>query len=213
MYPTLLNTETIGWNRCAYLEREPQRTDIVAVKDPQDGGSVVKRIIAMPGESIFFNNGTVYVNGRRLDEPYLPSHTPTYAYEKNENELIVCGKNQYLRHGRQSQQQLRQPHLRPGSAPGHPWQSRRINSPTPPVPLNLIFDRACGNFPGITLSTMTAKPVDANNHQQTFRTRPTSFGRRTHFPRRSVVAFQSRNVRRHFGFAVVGEPHPRTIQG
>jgi signal peptidase I len=96
MYPNLLNAANYWLERYAYLEREPQRDDIVAVEDPQDGGTVVKRIIAMPGESIYFNNGSVYVNGRRLNEPYLLSHTPTYAYEKNENELIVCGSNQYF---------------------------------------------------------------------------------------------------------------------
>ena len=38
----------------------------------------------------------VYVNGRRLNEPYLLPHTPTYAYEKNENEFICYGNDQYF---------------------------------------------------------------------------------------------------------------------
>jgi signal peptidase I len=96
MYPTLFNAGSYWLDRCIYLERKPQRTDIVAVKDPQDGTLVVKRIIALPGESIYFNNGNVYVNSRRLNEPYLPPHTPTYAYEKSEDELICCGKNQFF---------------------------------------------------------------------------------------------------------------------
>jgi signal peptidase I len=96
MSPTLLDTGSYWLNRWVYLEHEPKRADIVAVKDPQDGGLVVKRIVALPGESIYFKNGAVYVNGRRLDEFYLPSHTPTYAYEKNEDELLCCGKDQYF---------------------------------------------------------------------------------------------------------------------
>jgi signal peptidase I len=96
MYPTLYDTGYYWLNRCIYLERKPQRTDIVAVKDPQDGCLVVKRIIALPGESIYLNNGNVYVNGRRLIEPYLLPHTPTYAYEKSEDELICFGNGQYF---------------------------------------------------------------------------------------------------------------------
>jgi signal peptidase I len=96
MYPALYDNGNYWVNRYAYLKGDPKRTDIVEVKDPQDGGLVVKRIIALPGESIYFKKGAVYVNGRRLDESYLPPHTPTYAYEKSEDELICCGKNQYI---------------------------------------------------------------------------------------------------------------------
>jgi signal peptidase I len=96
MYPALYNSGSYWLNHYVYFERQPQRDDIVALKDPQDGALVVKRIIALPGESIFLDRGSVYVNGQKLNETYLPPHTPTYAYEKNENELIVCGLNQYF---------------------------------------------------------------------------------------------------------------------
>ena len=72
---------------------------------------------------------------------------------------------------------------------------------------------ACGNIPRGMLSTMTAKLVDAKNHGRISDARRKSFGRRTNFPRRGAVAHQPRIVRRYSGFAVVGEPHPRKIQG
>ena len=96
MYPTLFNDNHCWLIRSAYLKHEPQRTDIVAVKDPEDNGLVVKRIIAMPGESIYLNHGKVYVNGQLLKEDYLPDKTPTYAYEKNESEFFVLGKDAYF---------------------------------------------------------------------------------------------------------------------
>jgi signal peptidase I len=96
MYPTLFNAGNYWLNRYVYLEHRPQRDDIVALKDPQDGMLLVKRVIALPGESVYLNNGAVYVNGKKLNETYLLPRTPTYAYEKNENELIVCGSNQYF---------------------------------------------------------------------------------------------------------------------
>ena len=96
MSPTLMDHGNYWLNRTAYLNNEPRRTDIIAIKDPEDGGLIVKRIIAMPCESVFLNHGKVYVNGRLLNEDYLPEMTPTYAYEKNENELFMFGKDQYF---------------------------------------------------------------------------------------------------------------------
>jgi signal peptidase I len=96
MYPTLFDNGSYWLNRSVYLKSEPQRTDIVAAKDPEDGCLVVKRIIAMPGESIYLNHGKVYVNGKLLDEPYLSKLTPTYAYEKNESEFFIIGNDQFF---------------------------------------------------------------------------------------------------------------------
>jgi signal peptidase I len=96
MYPTLFDNGNYWLNRSAYSKQEPQRTDIVAIKDPEDGVLIVKRIIALPGESVYLNHGRVYVNSQLLKEPYLPDNTPTYAYEKNESEFIVVGKDDYF---------------------------------------------------------------------------------------------------------------------
>jgi signal peptidase I len=96
MYPTLFDNSNYWLIRSSYLEHLPQRTDIIAAKDPQDGSLVVKRIIALPGESIYLNHGAVYVNGQLLHEAYLRNQTPTYAYEKNESEFFVIGKDEYF---------------------------------------------------------------------------------------------------------------------
>ena len=96
MFPTLADHGNYWLNRSAYLTHDPQRTDIVVIKDPEDGVLIVKRIIAMPCESIFLNHGRVYVNGKLLNEDYLPQMTPTYAYEKHEDELFLFGKDQYF---------------------------------------------------------------------------------------------------------------------
>jgi signal peptidase I len=96
MYPALYDNGNYWVNRYVYLKSDPERSDIVEVKDPEDGVLVVKRIIALPGDSICFKNGVVYVNGRRLEESYLPPHTATYVRRMNEDVLIGCGKNQYF---------------------------------------------------------------------------------------------------------------------
>ncbi|HVU07237.1 MAG TPA: signal peptidase I [Verrucomicrobiae bacterium] len=96
MYPTLHNAGNYWLNRYALIVGEPKRGDIVAAKDPQDGGLIVKRIIALPGDSIYLYRGEVYLNGKLLNEPYLLPLTPSYAYEKNESEYFCCGKDQYF---------------------------------------------------------------------------------------------------------------------
>jgi len=96
MYPTLADRGCYWLNRFAYLVGAPKQDDIVALKDPQDNTLVVKRIIATPGQSIYLKNGKVYVDGQLLSEPYLMAGTPTYAYEKSEDEFICVGKGEFF---------------------------------------------------------------------------------------------------------------------
>jgi signal peptidase I len=96
MNPTLMSNSYYWLFRSAYLRHAPQRTDIVAAKDPEDGGLVVKRIIALPGESIYLDHGKVYIDGQLLKESYLPDKLPTYAYDKNESEFFIVGRDAYF---------------------------------------------------------------------------------------------------------------------
>jgi signal peptidase I len=51
---------------------QPERGDIVVLNPPiQSSQPYIKRVIGLPGESISFRNGYVYVNGQQLDEPYI----------------------------------------------------------------------------------------------------------------------------------------------
>ena len=67
-------------NRLAYRFADPKRGQIVVFEAPAaakrcgpgDGGSTfVKRIIGLPGERVSERDGVVFVNGRRLVEPYV----------------------------------------------------------------------------------------------------------------------------------------------
>jgi signal peptidase I len=61
--------------------RGVSRGDIVAFHTPPraatacgTGGTYVKRVIALPGETFAERHGAVYVNGKRLEEPYVKVH-------------------------------------------------------------------------------------------------------------------------------------------
>jgi signal peptidase I len=65
-------------NRFIYRFTDPDRGDIVVFETPRDarsqcgaGGTFVKRIVALPGETWEMRSGHVYINGRRLQEPYV----------------------------------------------------------------------------------------------------------------------------------------------
>ncbi len=71
MFPTYRNGQINFINRLAYLRHEPQRGDVVGIRFSGNHLMYVKRIVGMPGESIAFSGGTIYINGKPLDEPYL----------------------------------------------------------------------------------------------------------------------------------------------
>src|SRR5437870_2631763 len=51
--------------------RSVKRLDIVAFKSPTDGNiPFVKRVIGLPGETLEVRSKAVYIDGKRLDEPY-----------------------------------------------------------------------------------------------------------------------------------------------
>ena len=81
MAPTLTAGDRFLLNRFAYLHREPERGELVVLKDPETGELIVKRIIGLPCETVLMQNDIPYVNGHRLNEPYergpvRPNHVP-----------------------------------------------------------------------------------------------------------------------------------------
>lgn len=88
MEPTLNGGEIMILNKLGKIDRY----DIVVV----DTGSedIIKRVIAMPGETISCEEGIVYVNGRRQDEEYSDGITSDFDVIKlADDEYFVMGDN------------------------------------------------------------------------------------------------------------------------
>jgi signal peptidase I len=89
-------------NRFIYHLRSPRRGEIVVFKTPPQaqercgaGGTFVKRLIGLPGDTWSEQNGVVYINGKRLNEPYIKSD----RRDSETHEQRKIGKSQYFMMG------------------------------------------------------------------------------------------------------------------
>ena len=103
MMPTFKDGGINFINRLAYLRNEPQRGDIVGIRYSGSGLMVhvmlVKRIVGLPGETVGFQGGRFYVNGKPLDEPYLKLASSDWNSETRTlgpREYYVVGDNRSM---------------------------------------------------------------------------------------------------------------------
>src|SRR4051794_32384306 len=100
MSPTLLDGERCLLYRCTYLVRTPRKGEIVVIKDPEDQGLSIKRIVGLPNEVIELRADGLYVNNAKIPEPYLlskytlqPHYQPTKPVRLEKNQYFVLGDN------------------------------------------------------------------------------------------------------------------------
>ncbi len=96
MEPTIRDGKITVINRIAYLGSAPKRGDVVAVRWAGNRAWLLKRIIALPGESFQIERNSVRVNGKALDEPYANWGDEIWqaAQQKLEaDEYLVIGDN------------------------------------------------------------------------------------------------------------------------
>lgn len=102
MVPNFQNGEYILTDKITYRFREPKRGDVVIFRAPKNQElDYIKRIIGLPGERIRIEKGVLYVDDKRLDEPYLPQgalYAGTFLQEGQnipipESEYFVLGDN------------------------------------------------------------------------------------------------------------------------
>ena len=95
MYPTLHDKDIVIYKRHT-VEYKPG--DIIAINRP-DGEEYVKRIIAVPGDTVNIQNGNVYVNGEKvvtedaLGKTEAKSDEITYPLTVGDKEYFVLGDN------------------------------------------------------------------------------------------------------------------------
>jgi signal peptidase I len=120
MEPTLQEGDRVLVNKIPYYFHDPRRGDIVVFENPHptattDRGAVsgffhwlfqglgfqqpenedfIKRVIGLPGDVVEGKNSFVYVNGKKIQEPYLTQKTQAFpATTVPEGKLFVMGDN------------------------------------------------------------------------------------------------------------------------
>jgi len=94
MEPSLHNEEYVLVDKVTYLLSPPQRGDVVVFYRDGDPKDYIKRVVGLPGETVEVSNGSVYIDGLPLAEPYVtPFGGASPARRLGVDEYFVMGDN------------------------------------------------------------------------------------------------------------------------
>jgi signal peptidase I len=87
MLPRLEDRDRLFINKFVYHVSAIERDDVVVFHYPRDPEkSYIKRVIALPGDRLRIDRGQVWVNGKALDESYVPDE---YRDSRSMAEMVV----------------------------------------------------------------------------------------------------------------------------
>ncbi len=97
MIPALRIHDHLLINKLANDFSKPERGDIVLFEDPAGGETpLIKRTIGLPGETVEFRGGDLFINGALVEEPYINDPAPNTTFgpvEVPEGHYFVMGDN------------------------------------------------------------------------------------------------------------------------
>jgi signal peptidase I len=81
MIPTLRVGDRVLVNKFIYRFAEPERGDILVFESVEGGSEdLIKRVVAVPGDTIAVRRGKVVLNGERQREPYVNKKFPDRSF-------------------------------------------------------------------------------------------------------------------------------------
>lgn len=96
MEPNFHDGQRLFISRFEYMLGAPARGDVVVIRNPDNPNhpDLIKRVVGLPGETVTIEFGEVYINGLRIDEPYV-SALPRYSgsFTLGSDEYFVLGDN------------------------------------------------------------------------------------------------------------------------
>ena len=101
MLPTLHQDDRVLVNKLSYDLHDVHRGDLVVFERPEGEAAgqikdLIKRVVGLPGEKIEQRDGDVYIDGQRLEEPYLAEGTETTNLDPQvipDGHVFVMGDN------------------------------------------------------------------------------------------------------------------------
>ncbi len=103
MVPNFLSGEYVLTDKVSYKTRNPVRGEVVVIHAPEaahcpkgTGCDFIKRVLAVPGETIEVVDGHYVVNGEVLTEAYIPPEFETMAGKFTQNGPVTMGPDEYF---------------------------------------------------------------------------------------------------------------------
>ena len=103
MISTLHDGDRVLVNKLSYRLHDPRRGDVVVLKTLENASErdLIKRVVALPGETVEYRSCVLYIDGREVVEPYLDPAVVTstscgQAYAPNvvpDDTVFVMGDN------------------------------------------------------------------------------------------------------------------------
>lgn len=96
MFPTFKDKEYLLTDKITYKRRLPIFGDVIVFKAPMNESfDFIKRVIATPGQTVKVKGGKVFVDGKMIDETYLPKEyttAPGQYLEEGEEYIVQDGE-------------------------------------------------------------------------------------------------------------------------
>lgn len=97
MAPNFHNGEYILTDKITYKFRKPERGDVIIFRAPKNQElDYIKRIIALPGETVKVEKGSIFVNGKMIEEKYLPSGPISPGTFLQEGQGVTLEQDEYF---------------------------------------------------------------------------------------------------------------------
>ena len=98
MEPNFHTSERVIVDRFTMLLKGASRGDVVVLDSPTTPDELlIKRVIGLPNENVVIRDGRVYINGSRLDEPYVKEYCSYLScngtWQLSPDEYFVLGDN------------------------------------------------------------------------------------------------------------------------
>lgn len=101
MQPLLYHRQRLVVEKVSYRFQEPKRGDVIVVESPGSEANLIKRLVAMPGDTIAIEAGVVHLNGNPIREPYVhhvSAEDHLRQYQLRPDEYFVMGDNRVNSH-------------------------------------------------------------------------------------------------------------------
>lgn len=103
MFPTFNSGDYLLTNKISYRVGDPQMGDVVVFHAPEQancptgtGCDFIKRVIAVPGDTIALHDNHYYVNGVAISESYIPSDFKSLPGKFIDGRTVTMGPDEYF---------------------------------------------------------------------------------------------------------------------